>query len=789
MVVNLNNPPVPFPNPYPYPLATPLSNRKTLPIEGNGFQKNAYVDKQKDGSLYVVGRPGFSKVFNAPSGGTPQGMTYWRGYLMAAVGNVLFRHTTSVAVNHATGSAWTAETVPPWQPRRAAASVVFKGQIILIGGYNGVVVYNDVWGSSDGAVWTQLCAAAPWPARQAMRAVVFNERLYMMGGLSLAGAPLNDVWVTDDGNVWTQVSSNASFSPRWAFEVVAFNSGMLLMGGTTGGAVLNDVWFSTDGSNWNQLVANATWGARQNFAAEVLGDKVYVYGGEDLAGNKINQSASSKDGLTWAILSGACWPDGGHSNIGHCVYEAKLWAIAGEITAGVIINDIYSSTDGAVWNLVTAAPGFANRQDVSAVVFRTRTSLNAINTPTMYALAGFDGVAVVGDSAWRSDINGATNASWALPSPTSNLPIQFTTALYNDYLVAKDTAAMFVFRGNTADRVTDPNYPATTVPGVVNLNETIYVMDPEGIIYGSAIENPLVYPAFKFIGADYESDTAVALGKHKSYVVAFGEYTTELFYDAGAEYGPVLRPVQNVQINIGCYAPYSVVDADDRLIWVGRGKNSRDRRVYQLRGTQVTVISDAMVEHIINVTASLTISATFVSQSGHRFYVLKIPELSLSLACDLDTNFWFEIDFKAAMWDLMFSATTGNLDYYMRQSSGEVYSISDVATSDDGTPITVDIFTNLIDLENAQRCKHLAGVSLVCDRDIGDVLIRYLKGDYQASPWSAFRTFNTAMTIKRQPRLARFGDFYRLAFHLRHTSTTKRFRAERLELELSEGFV
>ena len=86
-------------------------------------------------------------------------------------------------------------------------------------------------------------------------------------------------------------------------------------------------------------------------------------------------------------------------------------------------------------------------------------------------------------------------------------------------------------------RVTDPNYPPRTVPGVVNLDSTVYVMDAAGVIYGCDLSNPTVWGSLNFVTAEYEADTAVCLAKVQNYVVALKDWTTQFFYDTGAGQG------------------------------------------------------------------------------------------------------------------------------------------------------------------------------------------------------------------------------------------------------------
>ena len=42
--------------------------------------------------------------------------------------------------------------------------------------------YNDVWSSSDGAVWERHLEAAPWPARSYNDVAAWDGKLWILGG-------------------------------------------------------------------------------------------------------------------------------------------------------------------------------------------------------------------------------------------------------------------------------------------------------------------------------------------------------------------------------------------------------------------------------------------------------------------------------------------------------------------------------------------------------------------------------------------------------------------------------
>ena len=67
--------------------------------------------------------------------------------------------------------------------KRGEHEVVVKDETLyLLGGYNIVNFYNDVWKSEDGTNWSLVTADAPWTARRSHQVVVREGSLYLLGG-------------------------------------------------------------------------------------------------------------------------------------------------------------------------------------------------------------------------------------------------------------------------------------------------------------------------------------------------------------------------------------------------------------------------------------------------------------------------------------------------------------------------------------------------------------------------------------------------------------------------------
>jgi len=176
-----------------------------------------------------------------------------------------------------------------WSPRIAAAAVVFKGKMWVLGGTENYYfgdeksLKNDVWSSTDGRDWKLATADAGWSPRAYHQAVVLNDKVYVFGGGNYV--PLyhatNDVWSSDDGVHWTKLTGAAPWPPRLWFSAAVYRNRMWVLGGWSNNPSQNwgDVWYSKDGKNWTQLKSDVIWKERHEHSVYVFRDKLWVAGG------------------------------------------------------------------------------------------------------------------------------------------------------------------------------------------------------------------------------------------------------------------------------------------------------------------------------------------------------------------------------------------------------------------------------------------------------------------------------------------------------------------------------
>ena len=254
---------------------------------------------------------------------------------------------------------------------------------------------------------------------------------------------------------------------------------------------------------------------------------------------------------------------------------------------------------------------------------------------------------------------------------TSNYPLNASPSSYQwSHLGAGSTLTLFKSNTNlyTFDSSTGvitylspTNYPATTVPGIVYLDGTFYVATSDAKIYGSNIEDPTTWSALNYISAEIEPDGLVAIEKSLNYLVAFGQWTTEFFYDAGNPTGSPLSSVPNAFFTVGCASGTSVVRMENEVVWMSQ-TIQRGRQIMALSGFTPSIISTPEVDRILNADDLATVYAFSIKISGSVFYVLTLKTSAITLVYDFTTkqwHFWTSITAQASKSITTITSTSG----------------------------------------------------------------------------------------------------------------------------------
>ena len=357
---------------------------------------------------------------------------------------------------------------------------------------------------------------------------------------------------------------------------------------------------------------------------------------------------------------------------------------------------------------------------------------------------------------------------------------------------------------NVFQRITNANFPAATmVPGWGYLDGTTYVMDVNGNIWGSALEDPSTWTGLNVINASSKGDSGVALATQLNYIIALKQWTSQVFYDAGnPSPGSPLSPVPDSQLPFGCLHAYSVQKIDEILFWI-TSNQTISPQVAMMENLATRIVSNPSVDRVLdNIVFGSSLTATplyswSLKHGGHRFYCITSLYLNVSLVYDIDQKLWYQwTDANGNYWPFSYntfvppSGTTEGLHLFQAIASnppftsmGYIYQVDGDYNfpNDAGQICPLDIYTPNLDFDTIRR-KHLNALYFDGDKVPGYLQVRFSDDDYNT--WSNFRSVN--MNSKK-PRLTKCGTFHRRrAYHLRYRGNTT-FRIRDMDMQMDIG--
>lgn len=336
-------------------------------------------------------------------------------------------------------------------------------------------------------------------------------------------------------------------------------------------------------------------------------------------------------------------------------------------------------------------------------------------------------------------------------------------------------------------QITDADFPTAFVKGWAYLDGTTYVMDSSANIQGSGLNAPPTWDPLNVLVAQVEPDGGVGLAKQLVYVIAFKQWSTEVFFDAGNATGSPLGPVQGAKINYGLTSQDAVQDAGGTLLWPGTTREGAVQ-VLSMDGVKADIVSTKAIERLLEGWDWTSIYSWYLKHDGHRFYGLTSTVSNMTLVYDLSERMWSQwTDKDGNYWPIVSSTYTSTFGHLLQHATnGKIYSATMATTNDDGDTITVDIYTPNFD-GGTKRKKQLSILALDADQAPTELLVRRNDNDYNPASWSPFRTINLA---SKQPMLTNCGTFRRRAYHFRHQKPNVRMpRLRAVDMQIALGSI
>lgn len=395
--------------------------------------------------------------------------------------------------------------------------------------------------------------------------------------------------------------------------------------------------------------------------------------------------------------------------------------------------------------ITNAGSGYTTETTPTVTITDNNLSITCTNTSGTNTLTT--------STAVDAGITGATITGTGIPSSTTISSVSGNVITISNNTTSGVTSATITAQGTGATATSLLNFFPTggLVPGAVFLDSYIAVGTPAGRLYTCNVGDPTIWNPLDYLTAEAEPDNSVGICKHLNYILNFGQWSTEVFYDNGNATGSPLEPAQAYKLEIGCADGNSIVQFEQTVMWVGTSQTV-GAGVYLIDGTSPVKVSTPYIERILGNSALKATRAYAVKYNGHMFYVLTLHDINKTIVYDFNEKMWYQW----TMWaignpDTGAAATygeqyfrpsyfAGKRDtnyYFLDDDTGVIYNMSSSIYTDDGAPIYYRCVTDIVDSGTTKR-KFYQRLEIIGDKVPATMMIRHTGDDYKT--WSSYRS-------------------------------------------------
>ncbi|MBI3986398.1 MAG: hypothetical protein HY343_05735, partial [Lentisphaerae bacterium] len=212
------------------------------------------------------------------------------------------------------------------------------------------------------------------------------------------------------GMAWATSTTNTGYTARQSLPMLAFSNKMYIFGGYNLAAisVTNDVLVSQNGTNWTRIVTNAEWNPRYGHSVAAISNSIVLLAGYNnaLAIYTNDVWASYNQATNWTkIVTNAPWL--GRIDGALQAFNGRLVYLGGS-AIGVSTNDVWvSDTAGSTWSKINNAP-WSKRNQFGSL----------IHDGKLWVMGGNNSISatLTNDVWWTSDltnwVQATTTAGW-----------------------------------------------------------------------------------------------------------------------------------------------------------------------------------------------------------------------------------------------------------------------------------------------------------------------------------------------------------------------------------------
>lgn len=404
----------------------------------------------------------------------------------------------------------------------------------------------------------------------------------------------------------------------------------------------------------------------------------------------------------------------------------------------------------------------------------------------------------VNDNVYRVAPDTSTTVRTVATLATSSGYVGFSDFLQGTtntrYVIFSDGADLWVddFANGTpaCAKVTDVDMPTPHVPQPVSLDGYVFLADLNtGDIYNSANDDPTTWEA-EYINAEMVGDYVTMLAVNRNYLVAFGQSSLEMFWDAGNASGSPLSRNDSGFRNIGYIT--GLCQISNILYFVGQDQN-KNVALYALDGFNLSQISDEIVNRSLQtITVSNNVKGqTYlnrpgysISSDGHTFYCIVTPQTTWLY--DVEEKKWYEwkgSDGTGLKIEGSWPMINGS-QYVAVGGQTYISHMSPTLYQDFGTDFTCSYTTERI-MEGSYNWKICNKMTVIGDQHSNSGSST-LDISWSDDDWASASTTRTVNLFRPAAKIYRLGRFRTRSFRLSYSDNYP-LRLRGLELELNIG--
>ena len=236
--------------------------------------------------------------------------------------------------------------------------------------------------------------------------------------------------------------------------------------------------------------------------------------------------------------------------------------------------------------------------------------------------------------------------------------------------------------------ITDTEYPddtltpdRLTVPGIVVLDGYFIVMTTDGELFNSALEDCINWAALDFTTAAREPSPGTGIARLGSYVVAFKEWSSDVYYNAGNPTGSILSPVSSGFAQIGCPDGWSIATVAGTLFFIGQTEQD-GRGVYMMQGLERRRVSTPDIDRVLALDTLAAVYAYAIQVAGNILYILTLTNTAVTLVYNVSSGTWTQ-------WTSLEAAASKTVSSITRSGTTATVNTSSAHGMSDGDPVVI----------------------------------------------------------------------------------------------------